>query len=121
MGIRCAHPECKNPTVGANKTCSAHHPEALLEKAEQEALERDAAHWRALFASGRLRWLGSAGFDHHEDGSVEVRQPEEGWLHFGLEVWSKYPDFPAEEPNHLRAQKVLEVYADNLARKGVGQ
>lgn len=73
---------------------------------------RDAARWRALIGSDRIRMMGCAGFDTAQDGTVTLRDWD-GWHHFGMEVWDKHPAKGDDSDSHGR--KVLMAYVDALA------
>lgn len=76
------------------------------------AIEEDAARWRALMSSQRIRVMGSAGFSITPDGA---RLPAEPRLHMGVEFWdihdAAHPcaEFPQEK---CRAQ--LIAYVDRI-------
>jgi hypothetical protein len=72
-----------------------------MSPAEQDAL--DAARWRALLASPRLRILGTAGFGHKDN-----------YRHFGLEAWSEFSaqDGATVSWRNADAIQVLTEYAD---------
>lgn len=65
----------------------------------------DAARWRALLSSGRIRIVGSAGFDHvtHTEPRVGA-----GHLHFGVEFWSTHSSRDGSD----HAKTLLTNYAD---------
>lgn len=76
-------------------------PEIALDnlRAELDAVIADAERWRALMSSGRLHYMGSAGFDTTmkdpngpRSTSNLVAKPRAGvpW-HFGMEFWSHHP------------------------------
>lgn len=67
--------------------------------------EKDAARWRALINSPRLRIMGTAGFDKEGKPAASM---DSGYMHFGLEVWSRHSD----ETTNGYARAVLTNYAD---------
>ena len=81
---------------------------------------RDAARWRALLASGRLRLLGSAGFDNSSlYGIKDGRQADpSGYRHFGMEFWTIH--FHDSSADNATGQAVLTAYADAMIEKGIG-
>lgn len=100
--------------TGAKAAVSRVQPTGL---SEQDKL--DAARWRALLASARIRILGSAGIDSEimPDG-----QPYNGYAHFGMEIWTKY-GASLDSNQALRMQignaqgrDVLTKYADIAIR-----
>lgn len=101
---------------------------AMLD-AQTVSQARDADRWRALLSAGRLRWIGSAGFDHTSipannevKNLIGAKARPEGQLHFGMEVWDEYgandTDMQAalQKPNcHMRS--VLTAFADETIRR----
>ena len=84
--------------------------ERFREESERNA--RDAARWRALLSSDRLRLLGSAGFGTTSSGqkAVDSRIPDpSGYRHFGMEFWTKHREKSSEH-----GARVLEAYADAI-------
>lgn len=79
--------------------------------ARDAEIARDAARWRALWSSDRIRMMGCAGFDFADDGSVTPRA--EGGQHLGVEVWNKHPAQGDGEDS--RGRKVLLAYVDARA------
>lgn len=75
-----------------------------VEQAEREAL--DAARWKALLSSPRIRILGTAGFD------PATRMSHPDYRHFGMEIWSRFSDWPQEKNAYGR--EVLTQYADSI-------
>lgn len=69
---------------------------------------RDAARWRALLSSGRIRVLGTAGFDSRQRPQRDAKE-----LHFGMEVWSRFP----RPVDNERGIHILTEYADALRKK----
>lgn len=83
---------------------------------------RDAKRWRALMSAGRLRFLGSAGFDHDSAISVDrtiATAKQTGGLHFGVEVWDTYgkPDEYDHTSQNLHMASVFTAFADELIRR----
>lgn len=71
---------------------------------------RDAARWRALVGSARVRVIGSAGLRTNID---PYGNPWDGYAHIGLELWTKHaPDAINEPPD---AVEWLTKYADTAA------
>jgi hypothetical protein len=80
----------------------------------------DAARWRGLMGSARLRWLGSAGLEHNTNQvtdlvSCRARDGED--IHFGMEFWTAY-DHPDLVQGNAHSRSVLTAYADELVRLG---
>lgn len=75
-------------------------------------VERDAARWRALMSSDRIRMMGRAGFDTAADGTITLRDWD-GWHHMGIEVWDRHPAKGDDSDSHGR--KVLLAYVDARA------
>lgn len=71
-------------------------------------VERDAARWRALMSSDRIRMMGCAGFDFADDGTVNLRAGV--GHHMGVEVWDKHP--ARGDDCDTRGRKVLLAYVD---------
>ncbi|SSF70457.1 hypothetical protein [Klebsiella quasipneumoniae] len=71
----------------------------------------DAKRWRALLGSARIQILGSAGFD-------AVVHPGENpdYRHFGMEIWTHYPDWPHEKNEY--GINTLTQYADAMLQGG---
>lgn len=63
----------------------------------------DAARWRALLASARIRPLGCAGI---------VKPNEAGHAHLGLELWTHYPAEDCSEAEQARGIEWLTKYVD---------
>lgn len=59
---------------------------------DPEQLKVDAARWRALISSARIRALGSAGL--YADTRYKKHQ---GFAHLGLELWTEHTDVLAAE------------------------
>lgn len=74
-------------------------------------VERDAARWRALWSSDRIRMIGTAGFDHADDGSVTLC--EGVGHHMGLEVWDRHP--AKNDGEGTRGRASLLAYVDHRA------
>jgi hypothetical protein len=73
--------------------------------AKQQADALDAARWRALLGSARIRPMGSAGLERPEPN---------GYAHMGMEIWTTYGkpgEFDFSESNALGI-KWLTTYAD---------
>ena len=70
-----------------------------------------AKRWRALLGSARIQILGSAGFD-------AVVHPGENpdYRHFGMEIWTHYPDWPHEKNEY--GINTLTQYADAMLQGG---
>lgn len=66
---------------------------------ELNAVYEDAERWRALMASGRMHFMGCAGFELKPkvpgDASRKTQDltavPGAGALHFGMEFWDTHP------------------------------
>lgn len=80
---------------------------ALAQESPDEDDARDAARWRALLGSQRIRMLGWTGFD--QDGNVQPSTDPRGYMHFGVEFWSQHPTMEV-----ARARTILTSYADAL-------
>lgn len=78
-------------------------------------LREPAERWDALWSSQRIRMMGSAGFDYTGEGGndVSVRKPQEGWLHFGMEVWDQHPASEEGYPQ-TRCRNLLITYVDHI-------
>lgn len=76
-----------------------------------EGVLLDAKRWRALLGSARIQILGSAGFD-------AVVHPGENpdYRHFGMEIWTHYPDWPHEKNEY--GINTLTQYADAMLQGG---
>ncbi|KAF0102191.1 MAG: hypothetical protein FD144_2626 [Rhodospirillaceae bacterium] len=79
----------------------------------------DAARWRALMSSQRIRVMGSAGLRRDEAGNLTVRS--DGHLHIGVEFWSVHESrHPSAEYPQERSREILTFYADFLRRRTPG-
>lgn len=80
---------------------------AAPDKKLTDDVQRDAKRWRALLGSARIRILGSAGFDAtaHPGENPDYR-------HFGMEIWTHYPDWPHEKNEY--GINTLIQYADAM-------
>jgi hypothetical protein len=75
-----------------------------------EANASDAARWRALLSSGRLRALGCAGFNNNTIGHA----------HLGLELWTTYPEpHPSLAESNARCVAWLTTYTDIMLKASV--
>lgn len=87
-------------------------PSGLGGPASTPSDAQDAARWRALLSSQRIRVMGSAGFKS-VDG--EWLLPSDGYLHMGVEFWSLHnAPHPSEEFPQDRCRNQLIAYADYL-------
>ena len=79
---------------------------------DANGLYEDAARWRALMASDRIRMMGAAGFKFAPDGSIVAE--DRGELHIGMEFWNKHP--AKDDPRYPQEQcrRVLEAYVDHI-------
>jgi hypothetical protein len=68
-------------------------------KSDDERMTVDAARWRALIGSARIRIIGTARLGTREG-------------HVSVELWGRYPD--ADPDRHVRAVQTLTSYADGL-------
>ena len=75
--------------------------------AQENSVDVDAARWRALLSSGRIRPLGWAGLNEN----CEVKDNSDPYLHFGMEVWTTYFDEVIDNSTGL---KLLTNYADHI-------
>ncbi len=77
-----------------------------------EALRRDAELWRALVnKSGRLRFMGSAGFD-------QLGHPRPGKpLHFCMEFWDIFPPHPDLGSENELSREILTSFARALVER----
>jgi hypothetical protein len=96
---------------------------------EIEHLREDAQRWRALMASGRMHFMGSAGIQLEAKPGTDGRKvqdcdprprPNEAW-HFGMEFWSRHPaggdpQFPDEFE-----RKLMVAYADAMRATVLGR
>jgi len=73
----------------------------------------DAARWRALMSSQRIRVMGSAGLHRDQAGKLAARS--DGRVHIGVEFWSIHdaPHPSAEFPQE-GSREILTFYADFL-------
>lgn len=94
------------------RTTFAYQREEALASMRGGEVEREAARWRALISSDRIRVMGVAGFDCASDGSVTLREGP-GWHHMGLEVWDSHP--AKGDESDVRGRKVLLAYVDHRA------
>jgi hypothetical protein len=79
----------------------------LIERDEQiAALAKDAARWRALIGSARVRVLGSAGLISELN---PYDKPWDGYAHIGLELWTRHEAAANEPPD---AAEWITKYAD---------
>jgi len=111
---------------GSNKYGEPNWPRGAAQAmADNEA---DAAKWRALMSSGRLHFMGCAGFSltptipgAERDMQTLVATPKgNAQLHFGMEFWSthsataeKNPDGSPRWPDTFE-RKFMDVYVDEL-------
>lgn len=93
----------------ASEIALAASPVAALPDAPSEIDKLDAARWRALLASQRIRMIGSAG----------IKKPEPNhYAHFGMEIWTTYSrDYSAElllqlDSGNAQGREWLTLYAD---------
>lgn len=79
--------------------------EAQLEDEPCPALAEDAARWRALLNTARIRLLGAANLE---------RDPR-NWVHVGLELWSTYPGYTEQDYDRRpRAVEALVALTDDV-------
>lgn len=75
----------------------------------------DAARWRALLGSARIRIIGSAGINQDTNPYGE---PHNGYAHFGMEIWTKYGTSLSAlqkeemEVGNANGRSVITKYAD---------
>jgi len=79
-----------------------------VENDSHEALQRDAARWRALMSCGRMRFMGSAGFDLKAD--TIVPRAKDTPLHMGVEFWDVYgsTDFLTDKAQRAALDATLD-------------
>ncbi len=65
-----------------------------------EQLKIDAARWRALIGSGRIRALGSAGLF-----ADTVHTKHDDYAHLGLELWTTHADSPPPKMRTMIAKE----------------
>lgn len=91
---------------GAGKNISNIPDDELLARYSTNDAQ-DAARWRALLSSPRLRILGTAGFFEDSPGHAD------GYRHFGLEAWTMH-----DAVDNEHGAKILTEYADAMIAKG---
>lgn len=74
-----------------------------------------AARWRALLAAD-LSMMGTAGLDHHDDGSV-TQKDNDGYIHAGLNFWTQGANRHVE-PGPTRVRAILTAIADQVIAQG---
>lgn len=77
----------EHPVTAGEIATNDTHIRLMLALPQFEADARDAARWRALLASERIRVLGSAGLMADTDPNG---RPYNGYAHLGLEIWTKF-------------------------------
>jgi hypothetical protein len=88
-----------------------------------ESIIEKAARWDALMSSGRLHFMGCAGFNIQRREPTgpktfanSVATPQDGApMHFGMEFWSTYNTFPKGEDQFER--DFMITYVDELRRR----
>jgi hypothetical protein len=75
---------------------------------ELAAMERDAAKWRALIGSARIRPIGCAGL-------LPGSGPDSVYGHLGLELWTRHAHVP-NDTEHQRGVEWLELYVEKAQR-----
>ncbi len=89
--------------------------EAIKEAAPVLTDAKDAARWRALLGSARIRIIGSAGINQD---TTPYGEPYNNYAHFGMEIWTKYGrDYSPElldqmDKGNVQGREVLTKYAD---------
>lgn len=86
-----------------------------------DALERDAARWRALMASQRFHFLGSSGFEFdkldaaggRKFANLRPRLKAER-LHLGLELWNIHPAHANTAFSDRFERDLLTLYVDTI-------
>ncbi len=81
-----------------------------------------AALWDGLMTMARLRPLGWAGMDGKTGLPEELDfygNPNAGYAHLGLELWTVYPDFSTDE-SHERGKRLLTCIARLSATRAGG-
>lgn len=85
-------------------------------------IERDAARWRALMSSERIRLIGRFGFMSNPETKVTMVDTEaakESCLHMGIEIWDRYAGYDVSlETRGTAGWDTLTAYADYLISKG---
>ena len=96
--------------------------------AQDDMDRRDAQRWRALMASQRMHWIGSAGFTmvkKDPDGPDNkktniVATPREGEsMHFGMEFWSVHAAHGNPDYSDAFERQLLTTYVDEMIKRGV--
>lgn len=102
----------KNAFEGSTAYAPAHQTAVPVEVVK--ALEEDAANWRALMSSARIRVMGAAGMLRHENGSAVVNPDRSGWVHLGLELWDEHP--AAGDESDATGRAMLQAYVSHMRR-----
>lgn len=97
----------KQEVCFANKGDSESNMQADL---EQDQLELDAARWNA-FINSPFRLLGYAGLEHNDATQPCPKRGQEGFAHFGCEMWTKHSGWEAGA-----GKDVLIGFADQAIR-----
>lgn len=84
----------------------------VVPRRELRALQLSANRWTGFARSARIRIIGSAGVYETRDGKhVVSKAPENDYVHFGAEFWTKYGDYDVRAGN-AEGYTVLCRYAD---------
>lgn len=91
---------------------------------------RDAERWRALLRCARIRMQGSAGFDpatgerrEYDNETGTFIKDDSGWVLFGAEFWSIYPNYTESktqeerDADNLHGRNALIALADDVLLK----
>jgi len=103
--------DCNGPDCNCGGTILTADAWVYVNRRASDA--EDAARWRALMSSQRIRVIGSAGLVDAVTG--EPRAPADGYAHIGVELWSLHrsahpdPEFPQD-----RCREQLTFYVDFL-------
>lgn len=101
---------------------------SIVDASEIDSLREDARRWRALMASGRIHFMGCAGFllerkDPNAPRSTDNLTPtvrDGNYLHFGMEFWSNHPAAGDPKYSDKFERELLIAYADSVAtEKGI--
>jgi hypothetical protein len=103
--------DCNGPDCNCGSTILT--PDAWVYVNRQGADAEDAARWRALMSSQRVRVIGSAGLVDPTTGNL--RMPPDGYIHIGIELWSLHnAPHPSKDFPQDRCREQLTFYADFL-------
>lgn len=99
---------------------------SIIDALELDGLREKAERWDALMSSGRMHFMGCAGFNLvPKDGDVTSRKtanltplPIPGtYMHFGMEFWDTHP--AAGDPRHPDQfeRDLLVAYVDAIRER----